>query len=100
MLVFLPKLCFSTSSMAKSRKYRTAGLHRAIEAAGSITLLTGRINEVVSRQRRLTVQAVAQWESVPADRCPEVEKATGVARDVLRPDIYGPAPKTEQRVCG
>jgi hypothetical protein len=69
-------------------------LAKAIAAAKTITALTGRINKVVSDpDRKLTVQAVAQWVDVPPDRCLEVERATGITRYELRPDIYGKPPK-------
>lgn len=67
------------------RKSRSAGLAKAIAAAGSITALAAKI--------KLTVQAVSQWTDVPADRCLVVERATGVPRYELRPDIYGKPPK-------
>lgn len=40
----------------------------------------------------LSVQAVSQWDEVPAERCLTVERVTGVSRHVLRPDIYGDDP--------
>lgn len=40
----------------------------------------------------ITPQAVSQWRRVPVDRVLDVEKATGVPRHELRPDIYPPAP--------
>ncbi|MGJ4954601.1 transcriptional regulator [Bradyrhizobium sp. HKCCYLRH2015] len=42
----------------------------------------------------ITPQAVAQWKQVPAARVLMVERATGVPRHLLRPDIY-PAPGAE-----
>ena len=35
--------------------------------------------------------AVAQWRAVPVTRVLVVERAFGISRNVLRPDIYGPA---------
>jgi DNA-binding transcriptional regulator YdaS (Cro superfamily) len=32
--------------------------------------------------------AVSQWDRVPAERVLEVERATGVSRHELRPDLY------------
>lgn len=46
----------------------------------------------LARMIDLSVQAVSQWDEVPAERCLAVERATGVSRHVLRPDIYGDAP--------
>jgi DNA-binding transcriptional regulator YdaS (Cro superfamily) len=41
----------------------------------------------------ITPQAVSQWKQVPAERVLDVEKATGVSRQRLRPDLY---PASEQ----
>jgi DNA-binding transcriptional regulator YdaS (Cro superfamily) len=57
----------------------------AIEAAGTMTELGKRIG--------LSPQAIAKWRRVPAERCLDVEHATGISRHDLRPDIYGPAPR-------
>lgn len=40
----------------------------------------------------ISPQAISQWKQVPAERVLEVERATGVGRHRLRPDIY-PAPE-------
>lgn len=69
----------------RRRRQRQAGLEAAIVASeGKITVLASKLG--------LTVQAVSQWDEVPADRCLQVELATGVSRYDLRPDIYGPSP--------
>jgi hypothetical protein len=34
-------------------------------------------------------QAVLQWQQIPAAHCPALEKAFGIPRAVMRPDIYG-----------
>jgi DNA-binding transcriptional regulator YdaS (Cro superfamily) len=65
----------------KRKRYRDRGLAKAISAAGSISALASRI--------KVTVQAVSQWESVPVNRCIDVERETGVPRDELRPDVFG-----------
>jgi DNA-binding transcriptional regulator YdaS (Cro superfamily) len=36
----------------------------------------------------ITSQAVSQWKRVPAERVIDVERATGVPREELRPDLY------------
>lgn len=33
--------------------------------------------------------AVSQWRRVPAQRVLDVERVTGVPREILRPDIFG-----------
>jgi DNA-binding transcriptional regulator YdaS (Cro superfamily) len=37
----------------------------------------------------ITRQAVLQWKRIPAQYCPALEKAFGIPRTVMRPDIYG-----------
>lgn len=56
---------------------------RACELAGSQSAL--------ARMLKLTPQTVQRWCAighVPAERVLEIEKATGVSRHELRPDIY------------
>jgi DNA-binding transcriptional regulator YdaS (Cro superfamily) len=36
-------------------------------------------------------QAISQWTRVPAERCLDVERLTGISRHVLRPDVFGAA---------
>lgn len=62
-------------------KARPTGLQKAIAAVGTMTEL--------GRLIGLTPQAIAKWRRVPAERCLEVERVTGVSRFELRPDIYG-----------
>ena len=73
------------------RKSRAGGLAKAIAKVRTITALAEKLG--------LTAQAVSQWDDVPADRCLDVERATGVTRYELRPDIYGSQP-TERRRAG
>lgn len=51
----------------------------------------------VARLLGVTPQAVNQWVSnnrpVPARHVLTIERATGVSRHSLRPDVFGPAPK-------
>lgn len=60
---------------------RDPGLNEAIEAAGGVTELARRIG--------VAQPSVSNWNQVPAERVIVVEKATGVARVRLRPDLYG-----------
>ena len=62
---------------------RDNALKEAIDAAGGVGALAKEI--AVSRQ------AISQWERVPGNRVLAVEKATGVSRYRLRPDLYGDA---------
>jgi len=43
----------------------------------------------------ISSQAISQWQRVPSERVIDVEKITGVPRELLRPDIYPPEPKSE-----
>jgi DNA-binding transcriptional regulator YdaS (Cro superfamily) len=55
-------------------------LEKAIKAAGTGNELALRIG--------VTPQALSQWDRVPPLRVIDVEKASGVSRYELRPDIY------------
>ena len=59
------------------------GLKEAINAAGGISELARRIG--------ISQPSVSNWSRVPAERVLSVEAATGIARAVLRPDLYGAA---------
>lgn len=59
---------------------RERALQRAINAAGAGKTLAGRIG--------VTPQALSQWRRVPAGRVLDVERASGVPRQDLRPDLY------------
>jgi TorA maturation chaperone TorD len=57
------------------------GLQAAIRAVGGVTELARRIG--------ISQPSVSNWTRVPAERVLTVEAVTGVARSVLRPDLYG-----------
>ncbi len=59
---------------------KKAALNLAIEACGSAAKLAERLS--------IKRQAVYQWEQVPLDRVVDVERITGVPRELLRPDIF------------
>ena len=44
--------------------------------------------QALARILGVTSQAISQWKRVPATRVIAVEKASGVSRHVLRPDLY------------
>ena len=50
----------------------------------------GAISEL-SRTLKVPVSLVSQWASgaraIPAERCPDIERATGVRCEELRPDV-------------
>jgi TorA maturation chaperone TorD len=60
---------------------RDAGLEEAIQAAGGVGALAQKIG--------ISQPSVSNWARVPAERVVSVEAVTGVARAVLRPDLYG-----------
>ena len=62
---------------------RDHGLQEAIRAAGGIGELARRLG--------ISQPSVSNWDRIPAERVPAVEQATGVARALLRPDLFGDA---------
>jgi TorA maturation chaperone TorD len=60
---------------------RDAGLEEAIRAAGGVGALAQKIG--------ISQPSVSNWSRVPAERVVSVEAVTGIARAVLRPDLYG-----------
>ena len=59
---------------------RDHGLQEAIRAAGGIGELARRLG--------ISQPSVSNWDRIPAERVLSVEQATGVARALLRPDLY------------
>jgi TorA maturation chaperone TorD len=60
------------------------GLEAAIRAAGGITELARRVG--------VSQPSISNWSRIPADRVLAVEAATGIARAILRPDLYDGTP--------
>ena len=56
------------------------GIQEAIRAAGGVTELARRIG--------ISQPSVSNWSRIPAERVLTVEALTGVARAILRPDLY------------
>jgi TorA maturation chaperone TorD len=56
------------------------GLQEAIRAVGGVTELARRIG--------ISQPSVSNWSKVPAERVLQVENASGIARTILRPDLY------------
>jgi DNA-binding transcriptional regulator YdaS (Cro superfamily) len=59
---------------------RARGLRKAVAAMGNKRRLALAL--------RVSEQAVGQWDWVPAKRVLDVERVSGVPREVLRPDLY------------
>lgn len=59
---------------------RDQGLQEAIRAVGGVSELARRIG--------LSQPSISNWDRIPAERVLSVEAATGVARTVLRPDLF------------
>jgi TorA maturation chaperone TorD len=59
---------------------RDHGLQEAIRAAGGIGELARRLG--------ISQPSVSNWDRIPAERVLSVEEATGVTRDLLRPDLF------------
>jgi TorA maturation chaperone TorD len=59
---------------------RDPGLQEAIRVAGGVSELARRIG--------ISQPSVSNWDRIPAERVLSVESATGIARTVLRPDLY------------
>lgn len=59
---------------------KTEALKRAVEGVGG--------QAAFARLIGVTPQAVSQWDEVPPLRVLAVERASGVSRHDLRPDLY------------
>lgn len=65
-------------------------LNRAISIAGSQQKLADLLG---TTQALIWFWLKSSKRGVPAERCIPIEKATGISRHELRPDIFGPAPE-------
>ena len=63
---------------------RDQGLQEAIRAVGGVSELARRIG--------ISQPSVTNWDRIPAERVLSVEAVTGVARAVLRPDLFNGQP--------
>lgn len=59
-----------------------AALEEAKQVAGGASGLARALTDDISPQ------AISQWKRVPAERVADVERATGIPRHRLRPDIF------------
>lgn len=70
-----------------SQTVRDPALEAAIEKVGTSRALAAALG--------VTAQALSQWRRVPPTRVLDVERASGVPRHELRPDIYPPNQSVE-----
>ena len=62
-------------------------IEKAIKAAGGLSAL--------SRELGIDRAGIRRWEAIPAKWIIQIEHATGVPREELRPDLYlAPRPKS------
>lgn len=59
---------------------RDEPVQKAINAVGSASELGKRLG--------ITSQAISQWQRIPIRKLIEIEAATGIPREQLRPDLY------------
>jgi DNA-binding transcriptional regulator YdaS (Cro superfamily) len=93
LLAFCGKQCFQLemddSPMASPSispdDVARAALDDAIKAAGGPVALSRALTRDLDS---ISSQAISQWRRVPAERVIDVERATGVPKERLRPDIY------------
>lgn len=67
-----------------------------IEAA----IRTAGTQKVFADALKISSASVSEWKSrgrVPAERVLEIERLFGVSRHDLRPDVFGPAPKSGRK---
>jgi len=67
-------------ALLQNRMMRDEALSLALKPKGAAKRLAEALG--------ITEQAVCQWSRVPAGRVLDVERATGVPRHLLRPDLY------------
>ena len=60
------------------------------EVAKGLELALARANGAygLAKAVNLSYQAIQKWRKVPAERVHDVERASGVPRHLLRPDLY------------
>ena len=56
------------------------GIKLAIAEAGGMRALARAIG--------ISYQSIQSWKKIPAARIIDVEEATGISRELLRPDLY------------
>jgi len=73
-------------------RHKNPIVDEAAKAVGGIRQLADKL--------AITYQAVRKWRQIPVERVFDVERATGIPRERLRPDIFGsgaPRPRPKRR---
>ncbi|WP_288130976.1 Cro/CI family transcriptional regulator [Microbulbifer sp.] len=73
-----------------------SGINAAVEYFGSQRALAKRIG--------VTPMAISQWKRrrIPIERAAQIDRVSGgaVPKELLRPDVFGPAPAGELKKAG
>jgi DNA-binding transcriptional regulator YdaS (Cro superfamily) len=69
---------------------RSPGVQAAQKAAGGVNRLAALLN--------ISHAAVSTWREVPVRHVLVIEDKLGIARTVLRPDIYPPEPRRRKTI--
>lgn len=69
------------------------GMNAAFSRPHILTYAAQKVGGMAQLAAKLGIarQAIYQWKRIPADRVVEVERATGIPRSELRPDLFGAA---------
>lgn len=74
----------------------TAAICKAVEKIGGNVAMA----KLLGVHPSFISQLVTERRKVPYSYCFAIEKATGVSRHDLRPDVYGPEPTRPKRKAG
>lgn len=76
--------------MGRPARFVHPTLQKALDIAGG--------RRALARLVGCSHQNIAQWEKVPAEQVIAVEKAVGLSREYLRPDVFrAPRPRVRKR---
>jgi DNA-binding transcriptional regulator YdaS (Cro superfamily) len=54
-------------------------------------------HRALGRALGISHQAISRWKKVPSSRVLEIERLSGVPRELLRPDLYPPDERRQPR---
>lgn len=76
----------------KTRRRQHAKMLSKRQRSPVVAAVLGRIGTVeLAEELGCLPSAISQWERIPVNRVPAIERITGIPRRELRPDIYGEA---------